>query len=96
MAQIRAEVTITGKVQGVYFRVAMLEEAQKHWVTGWVRNTSDGAVEGVLEGSRPAVQAVLDWCRQGPPEAVVKGVEVDWQTPSGEYSGFEIRETVWK
>lgn len=94
MAEIRAAVTITGKVQGVYFRVAMLEEAQKHGVTGWVRNTSDGAVEGVLEGNRPAVQAVLDWCRQGPPRAVVKGVAVDWQVPSGRHSGFVIRETI--
>ncbi|ACA59669.1 acylphosphatase [Candidatus Desulforudis audaxviator] len=94
MSQVRAEVAITGKVQGVYFRAAMLEEAEKRGVTGWVRNRSDGTVEGVLEGSRLAVQEVLDWCRQGPPGAVVKQVEINWQTPSGKYSGFEIRETI--
>lgn len=87
---------VTGKVQGVYFRLAMLEEAERRGVTGWVRNRSDGAVEGVLEGGRLAVQQVLDWCRTGPPGAAVKRVEIAWQAPSGEYQDFDIRETVRK
>ncbi len=96
MSQVRAEVTITGKVQGVYFRLAMLEEAEKRGVKGWVRNRSDGAVEGVLEGGRLAVEELLEWCRQGPPRAVVKRVEINWQAPSGKYTGFNIRETASK
>ena len=44
-------------------------------VSGWVRNRYDGSVEALLQGPGPAVEAMLDWCRQGPPGAAVKDVE---------------------
>ena len=87
----RAQVVITGKVQGVYFRWATEEEAVRLGVTGWVRNRPDGAVEAEFEGPRPAVEALVRWCHQGPPAARVKRVDVRWAEPTGAYSDFAVR-----
>jgi acylphosphatase len=90
VSQVRAVVTITGKVQGVYFRLATQEEARRYGVKGWVRNRPDGAVVAEFEGEQQAVQQVLSWCWQGPPQARVANVEVRWEPPTGTYSGFSI------
>ncbi|OAT84999.1 acylphosphatase [Desulfotomaculum copahuensis] len=91
---LRRHVLISGKVQGVYFRLHTQEEAVRCGVTGWVRNLRDGRVEAVFEGEDAAVEQVLRWCRQGSPASRVERVEV-WEEPCrGEYDGFEIRPTV--
>lgn len=92
MALVRVRTVITGKVQGVYFRLATLEEAEARGVKGWIRNRPDGAVEAVFEGNRQAVEDLLNWCREGPPRARVSNVTVDWEAPTGKYVRFEIRD----
>jgi acylphosphatase len=68
-------VWIRGRVQGVGFRAATCEAARREPVAGWVRNLSDGRVEALFEGPAPAVEALLAWCRVGPPFARVDGLE---------------------
>jgi len=87
---VRAHVYISGHVQGVFFRATTREQADRLGVAGWVRNLPDGRVEAVLEGTRPAVQACLQWCHHGPPGARVTGVEVEWEAPRGERA-FRVR-----
>lgn len=91
MRPIRASVRIRGRVQGVSFRYFTRQTAQAHGVTGWVRNLPDGDVEGVFEGRESDVRALVDWCRQGPPGARVDAIDVDWEEPTGEFGGFEVR-----
>ncbi len=86
----RAHVRIYGRVQGVYFRQYTREEATWRGVSGWVRNNPDGSVEAVFEGDEEKVNELIEWCHQGPPSALVEKVEVDWENPTGEFSGFEI------
>lgn len=86
----RAHAIITGIVQGVFFRMETQRAAEQHSVDGWVRNRRDGSVEAVFEGEKKQVDAVLDWCREGPERAIVHDVVVDWQEYTGEYGGFEI------
>ena len=68
---VRAHAIITGIVQGVFFRMETQRAAEQHNVVGWVRNRRDGSVEAVFEGDRKEVDAVLDWCREGPDRAIV-------------------------
>lgn len=89
MSQVRAAIIINGKVQGVYFRLATEEEAERLNLLGWVRNRADGAVEAEFEGEEQAVQAMIAWCREGPPEARVTEVAVRWDTPTG-YKEFKV------
>lgn len=86
----RSHVWVSGRVQGVWFRESCREQATALGVSGWVRNLSDGRVEGVFEGPPSAVDRVVDWCRTGPPRADVTGVEVVEEPPVGE-SGFHVR-----
>lgn len=86
----RAHVVISGRVQGVYFRAHTRDIARKFNVNGWVKNREDGKVEAVFEGNEEDVKAVLDWCHDGPPSALVSGVDLKWEEHKGELKGFEI------
>ncbi len=82
---------ILGRVQGVGFRMHMQREAQRHGVTGWVRNRRDGSVEAIVQGAREAVDALIEWARRGPPSARVTDVQMTEGT--GDYETFERRPT---
>jgi acylphosphatase len=86
--KVRAHARITGIVQGVFFRLETQRAAERIGVCGWVRNRRDGSVEAVFEGDRDRVEAVLEWCRHGPPRAVVSQVDVRWEEYTGEYTDF--------
>jgi acylphosphatase len=62
-------------------------------LTGWVKNTPGGQVEGIFEGEQENVAKMIDWCRQGPPRAAVSGLEIEWEEPRGDFSGFVIAPT---
>ena len=91
MARARAHVVVQGMVQGVGFRYSCVHEAQRRRLTGWVRNTYDGDVEAVFEGEKPDVEDMVAWCHEGPVSADVRGVEVGWQAPTGEFRSFTIK-----
>lgn len=91
MAEARAHVYISGKVQGVFFRAYTRDKARELGLKGWVRNLSDGRVEAVFEGAREKVEEMLRWCHRGSPYARVSSVEVHWEPPSGRYGSFEVR-----
>jgi len=82
---------ISGRVQGVYYRASMLQEAQQSGLIGWVRNCSDGSVEAVAEGSKAKLDALIAWCHQGPEGARVTNVDAQWQNPKNSFVGFAIR-----
>jgi acylphosphatase len=88
--KVRARAVISGRVQGVFFRMETKRAADKIGVFGWVRNLRDGTVEAVFEGERERVDAVLQWCKQGPPHARVAGVDVSWNDYTGEFQGFDV------
>lgn len=86
----RVHVTVSGMVQGVFFRDSCRREARRRGVGGWVRNTSSGDVEAEFEGDDAGVDEMVGWCRQGPPAAVVEHVTATDVEPTGA-SHFEVR-----
>ena len=88
--RVRAHVIISGRVQGVFFRVETQRAAERFGVMGWVRNKPDGTVEAVFEGQQSAVDAALQWCQDGPNLAVVENVDLKWQDFTGEFKRFDI------
>lgn len=87
---VRRRVVVDGRVQGVFFRDTCRREATRAGVGGWVRNRPDGRVEAVFEGDPDRVALLVEWCHQGPRGAVVTGVEVTEEEPTGE-DGFRVR-----
>ncbi len=82
---------VHGIVQGVNFRYATRQEAQRLGVVGWVRNLPDGTVEVLAEGKRAALESLLSFLHKGPPAARVTRVDVEWGSASGTFTRFEIR-----
>lgn len=81
---------VHGRVQGVWFRDSCRHEAEARGVTGWVRNNPDGTLEAAFEGAPEAVDALVEYCRDGPPRASVSDVEVHREAPRGE-PRFRVR-----
>ncbi len=87
---VRRRVVVRGDVQGVFFRDSTRREAEQRGVAGWAENRADGAVEAVFEGSRADVDALVDFCRSGPPRAEVRDVDVSEEEPTG-LDRFRVR-----
>lgn len=85
----RVRVSISGHVQGVFFRTSCAGLAESLGLSGWVRNMSGGDVEAVFEGFESAVASMLTWCREGPALARVDRVRSEEEAPTGE-AGFRI------
>ena len=89
---VRAHVIISGKVQGVWYRGSTQSAAGRiAGICGWVRNLPSGDVEAVFEGERSRVEAMIAWCRKGPPRSRVDAVDVRWEAPIGETGDFQVR-----
>ncbi|MBT8340945.1 MAG: acylphosphatase [Desulfatitalea sp.] len=88
---VKAHAIISGRVQGVFFRVETQRAADKIGVNGWVRNLPDRTVEAVFEGPRDRVETALAWCRKGSPLSQVHDVQVQWVPSTGDTDGFSVR-----
>jgi acylphosphatase len=87
----RVHATLSGRVQGVFFRAETRDAARRNGVSGWVRNMSDGRVEAVFEGQAEDVDQVVQWCRSGPAHARVDDIHLQEESYRGEFDGFSIR-----
>jgi acylphosphatase len=87
---VRVHLRVVGRVQGVGFRWATQDEAERLGLRGWVRNTDDGSVEVVAEGDEEVVDRFLAWCRRGPTGARVDRVHERRTAATGEFERFKI------
>ena len=90
MKKIKA--IVSGKVQGVNFRMYTRAQARQLGVRGYVRNLRNGNVEIVATREAAKVDALMDWAKSGSPSALVKNLEIAVITDNvAEFEGFEIR-----
>ena len=90
MKKIRA--IVSGRVQGVGFRMSTLQQARQIGVSGYVCNLRNGNVEIVASGKADKVDELLKWAKSGPPSAMVNHLEVEVIANDGEeFVAFEIR-----
>jgi acylphosphatase len=88
---MRIRLVVRGRVQGVGFRWATVEQGRRLGLAGWARNLPDGSVEVVADGPEDAIVRLRDWCRHGPPSARVGTVE-ETPAPDDALAGeFRIR-----
>ena len=84
------KVRISGRVQGVSFRVWTRDRARRLGLKGWVRNEDDGSVMALIAGEETAVSSMLKDFWKGPPGASVDAVNVETAWPETVPDGFEI------
>jgi acylphosphatase len=89
----RLHARVTGTVQGVGFRMYVHDYAIAYGLTGWVRNTYNGAVEVVAEGSYAQLERLVEKLRLGPRSAFVEELQKEWQPATGEFNTFNVRRT---
>ena len=90
MAQKRVQITIRGRVQGVFFRATAKREAVQLGLTGWIKNRPDGQVEAIVEGDEDRVKEFVSWSQHGPTPARVENVDTKWRGYTGEFTDFRI------
>jgi len=84
--------TVSGRVQGVYYRAFVAEQARRLGLTGYARNLIDGeSVRVVAEGARADLEKLVSTLHEGPPMALVTAVALAWSEYRGEYRDFSIR-----
>ncbi len=90
MAEIARHLSISGRVQGVFFRAWSREQADELGVRGWIHNRPDGHVEAHVEGEQARVEQMIDRLRGGPPDARVEKVRI-WDADVCDFDDFEVR-----
>lgn len=83
-------ITVSGKVQGVFFRASAKETAEQLNINGFAKNQPDGSVYIEAEGSQENLKQFIEWCKKGPPRAQVTHVDIQ-ESELKNYERFEIR-----
>ncbi len=81
---------VHGRVQGVFYRASTQKIAESLGLFGWVKNCGDGSVEIYAEGNKDQLEELIEWCRQGPPLALISKIDLSWIEAEG-LSSFDIR-----
>jgi acylphosphatase len=82
---------VYGWVQGVGYRYFVVNNALALGLRGYTRNQSDGSVEVLAQGTRPALERLLIMLQHGPSAAEVSEVRTQWGQPTTHLSGFHVR-----
>lgn len=87
----RLEAVVHGRVQGVGFRMFVVDVARRRGLTGWVANEASSRVRCVAEGPRDDLRALLADLHDGPAGAHVERVDAAWPPWNGAFDRFEVR-----
>ena len=86
---LTVSITISGKVQGVWYRQSAKEQAQQLGITGQVRNEPDGSVYIIATGTKEKMDQFINWCKKGPPKARVTNIDFK-ELPLQQFTHFTI------
>ena len=88
---LRAEIKVSGIVQGVGFRPFIYRIAVKNGLNGYVRNRGDASVEIVVEGKKDNIDQFLkDLKAEKPPLAQIYNISTDYKAEEDDFSQFSI------
>ena len=87
----RAHIIVKGRVQGIFFRSSTKRIAAELELKGYVKNLPDGNVEVIAEGDEEKIKKLIQFCKTGPSLAKVEDVNIEFEKPTKEFGGFEVR-----
>ena len=71
----KVQIFVSGRVQGVYFRVFTRNKAKQLGINGYAKNLADGRVEILAYAPHDPMEQLIRWCHKGPITARVDHVE---------------------
>ncbi|MES1197946.1 MAG: acylphosphatase [Chitinophagaceae bacterium] len=83
------QITVSGKVQGVFYRHSTKEKARALGIKGKVMNLANGDVQIIATGTKEQLDDLLKWCQQGPSKAIVTNVNYS-ELPLQTFDSFNI------
>lgn len=84
---------VSGKVQGVGYRMSTRNRAKQLNLRGYVQNLNNGNVEIVARGEDASVNSLIEWAKSGPSSAVVDNLEIEVVSENlEEFEDFTIRQ----
>lgn len=86
----QAYIRLTGNFAGTFFKSTAKGRAKLLNIQGWIKNTSEGEIEAVLEGQKEQVEVLIRFLENAPNGAQIYDMQVDWKEPLGEFRSFEI------
>ncbi len=89
--KVRAEILVSGLVQGVGFRYFVVRNAQELGITGYTKNLFTGEVLTVAEGEKHLIENLFDLLKVGPSYSDVRSANIIWQKNKNEFKNFEVR-----
>jgi len=88
---LRAEIKVSGIVQGVGFRPFVYRIAVENGLVGYVRNRGDAVVEIIVEGKKSSVKRFLnDLKKKKPPLAQIYEITPKYAEDKNEFEKFAI------
>jgi len=88
---VRAEIIVSGLVQGVGFRYFVLRNAMDLGLKGYTKNQYDGTVLTEVEGEKYLIEEMFNKLKVGPMHSDVRDIKIIWKSYAGEFATFEIR-----
>ena len=88
-SELRLDLVIEGRVQGVGYRYSAKIKAESLCIKGSVKNMNDGKVFLTAQGKKESMENFLRWCHKGPPGAIVRKIEKVHGKTEG-FSEFKI------
>lgn len=86
----RRRIVISGKVQGIAFRVWLKSVAESLDVAGSVCNLPDGRCEVFVQGERSLVKQFVVACKRGPSPQTVERAEIFEEPLEAKSAGFVV------
>ena len=91
----RAEIHVTGIVQGVGFRPFVYNLAESLSLTGFVLNLGDAGVKIVVEGNEHSIKNLVSRIKRNPPSiSRIDSLTIDWSEDTNSFESFEIRKSL--
>lgn len=87
----KVKILVSGRVQGVYFRLFTQNKAKHFAVKGSARNLPDGRVEIIAEAENINIEKFIQWCRKGPVTARVDHIDIAELESDGTLTSFDIK-----
>lgn len=84
------KIVVSGRVQGVYFRLFTQNKAKHLEIKGTVQNLPDGRVQIYAQAEHLMMEKFIKWCRKGPVTARVDNIEVTELEEDYEFTSFNI------